>query len=59
MKLLPEPTEESSDPPTFTHPPTYRWESDGAVDLLRTTVSPHSLFTRRPTGGNPTARSTF
>ena len=66
MKLLPEPTEESSDPPTCAlyspadlpagtrrrrgpfedhgvaalsiHPPTYRWEPDGAVDLLRMTA---------------------
>ena len=30
-------------PPHSTHPPTYRWEPDGAVDLWRTTVSPHSL----------------
>ena len=27
------------------HPPTYRREPDGAVDLLRTTVSPHSIHT--------------
>ena len=24
------------------HPPTYRWEPDGAVDLLRPTASPHT-----------------
>ena len=24
------------------HPPTYRWEPDGAVDLLRMTAPPHS-----------------
>ena len=28
------------------------------VDLLGTTASPHTLFPRRPTGGNPTASST-
>ena len=28
--------------PHSIHPPTYRWEPDGVVDLLGTTVSPHT-----------------
>ena len=44
VKLLPEPTEEPTRRPAHsTHPPTYRREPDGAVDLMRTTVSPHSI----------------
>ena len=42
VKLLPEPTEEPTRqtcaPPHSIHPPTYRWEPDGAVDLLRMTA---------------------
>ena len=31
-----------------THPPTYRWEPDGVVDLLGTTAPPHNSIRRLP-----------
>ena len=31
----------------------------GESSYLRTTASPHTLLTRRPTSGNPTAPWTF